>query len=182
MNLDSLFFFGIRYDRLSIDNYLKILEWRNKNFVRKNFIDSKLISYENHAIWFNSLHNLKDYIYIVSQNNEEFGVFSIRNIDLVNKIGESGSYLSCEKFINTGLAARAGYGLAYIAFDILNLKGLYCRVLKSNKNALNFNIQQGFDIIEDCENYFKLQVSKEKFYNNKINARIIKFLVNNNNI
>lgn len=179
MKYDNLSIFGLNFEKVNKDNFRQILIWRNNDFVRNNMLFKDIITIEMHEKWFYNLDQKRNFYYIVSLDQKPFGVFSISNINYDDKLGETGSYLVSQEFQNTGLAIKAGYGLAEIAFNYLLLENLYCRVLKDNNNALKLNLNQGFKIKSEQNQYFRLELSKSDYYNNKTNRRILTYLNNN---
>lgn len=158
--------FGLKFERVTELNYLRILKWRNRKHVRENMNFSNIISRDQHNQWFRSLSQEKDFYFIVSENDNPFGVFNIKNVDWKLKSGETGSYIFKNSFLNSIYGALSGFGLAHLAFEILLLEKLYCYVKKDNKMALNYNLKQGFELNKSFQDkdLVELHTTRDKFF------------------
>jgi UDP-4-amino-4,6-dideoxy-N-acetyl-beta-L-altrosamine N-acetyltransferase len=128
---------------LSHDHLDLVLTWRNRDDVRKNMYNNTIISEKEHRSWFDKIidDNTKQY-FVYELDGKLCGVIGFVDI---NTKSESASWA-----FYSGDSALRGIGslmeiaaLGY-AFDVLNLKKLYCEVLEFNDAVIKFHKKHGF--------------------------------------
>ena len=144
-----------------------ILELRNKEYVRKNMINSEPISLENHILFIESLKENKNKTYFaIFFDNQLIGSLNItKNEELI-----WGLYFKEEA--NPIIKSCVTYIFLDFIFSKFN-EDINSFVKRKNIQALNFNKNFGFEIFKDDEEYFYLKLSKE-LWKEKKNSNIIK--------
>ena len=147
------------YIHLSEEENIKLLEIRNKEFIREVSLNTKEISLSEHMIFVNSLkeNSSKKYfaVFIEGQiigglnifdieKQIKWGMFFDENCDLVSKS------ISPIFLIN------------YI-FETLKKDELSCEIKKENLNAISFNKNMGFVNLKEDDKIITMKTSKEDF-------------------
>jgi UDP-4-amino-4,6-dideoxy-N-acetyl-beta-L-altrosamine N-acetyltransferase len=123
----------------------KILMWRNSDQIRHFMYQDKIITEEEHARWFLSLHNnTKIKYWVMHVNGIPAGLINIANIDAVNKSCEWAFYIGEIWAQKLGLGRIAEYELLNYVFFKLDFLKLKCAVLEFNKAVLNMHKSFGF--------------------------------------
>jgi RimJ/RimL family protein N-acetyltransferase len=167
--------FGITFKPLSEVNLEMVRIWRNSDDVRLFMQYQEIITPEQQKVWFKKINNVNNYYFVVYDGNEPFGLFNIKDIDYISKIGETGSFLRNRSYWGSDLAGRASLGLGYFAFEIIKLDSLFCHILKSNNPVIKFNKHQGFIIDEEFSNDYVVKMICSKFDFNRKTSKFMKY-------
>ena len=116
-----------------------VLEWRNKDRIRKVSKNNNIITYEEHNNWIKRV-DLK-YLFLFKCRDKLIGIGQI------NKVDHSSAYWSC--YIGAddaipGSGAILNLSIIKIAFEKFKMEYLYGEVLSNNPDALNMQIRLGF--------------------------------------
>lgn len=142
----------------------KIVKWRNKDFVRRNFIYQKPFTEEGHMAWFREqvepgrvaqfiicLKEEKAGPYGAFQESvkgREIGSVYLRDIDREAGTAEYGVFIGEEEALGRGYGtAAAKLALAY-GFETLHLQKIFLRLLEDNGGAKKSYEKAGFRVIE----------------------------------
>ena len=157
------------YSNLTKQESFDVLEIRNLDYIRKNMITNKIISYENHIKWCESLKtNLEKKYFAVFCNNEILGSCSWTNEEMGFIWG-----IFFKDGVNPIISSASAFLFLENCFKIDNIQNLNSLVKKENIIALNFNKNFGFELHKEDEEYFYLKLEKENWENIK-NNRLIK--------
>lgn len=131
----------------SLDEVKKIREIRNEVKIRKNMINSKIISYKDHLKWCYEISNSKiNFFYIIRYKNQIIGGLGLKNYNDKLKLAEWSFYV-CPKKNFIGLGATLEFKAIDYLFEKFELKKLYCYVLGHNLDVIKLHIKFGFDQI-----------------------------------
>ncbi len=123
----------------------QVRAWRNDDFVRKNMLNTHIISESEHKEFLGKLQNsISDKYYIALYEGEPFGVLNM-HVDIDRKRLEFGYYLSDIKYVDGGFGVILEYVLLNHAFDCLKLETVFCRTLSTNKKVVALHKRFGFD-------------------------------------
>ena len=148
---------------MTVEDTEKIVEWRNKDFVRKNFIYQELFTKEGHLKW------IKDQVdtgrvvqfIICLSDNSEIGSVYFRDIDREAGCAEYGIFIGEEDAIGCGYGTEtAKKALAY-AFTTLGLERVFLRFLADNIGARKSYSHAGFRMTNQKETVKTLQGERE---------------------
>lgn len=144
---------------MTIADTSKIVAWRNKDFVRKNFIYQKLFTEEGHLSWIRNQvepGHVVQFIICVD-DGREIGSVYFRDIDRGNKTAEYGIFIGEEWAVGHGYGSQtAGLALQY-AFDTMGLDRVFLRFLEDNIGARKSYEHAGFCLMEDRQEKVSLQ-------------------------
>lgn len=123
----------------------KVREWRNQEFVRKNMIDSSIISEKQHEQYLYNLEsNNNQKVFIAMIDEEPIAIMTFK-YDKEEKVVVSGSYLVDEEYLGKGLGVLLGYvRLEYIFSQITDTR---MRTVVMETNKKNLQLQKDFGCI-----------------------------------
>jgi UDP-4-amino-4,6-dideoxy-N-acetyl-beta-L-altrosamine N-acetyltransferase len=131
--------------RMTRDDLLQVLKWRNRPEVRAAMYSHHIITPEEHFKWYAQIEKSdKDQYFIFENNNNKHGVVYFNQIDNISKTAFWGFY--------TGNKAPkgSGYRMEFLAlqhaFEKLNLHKLNCEVLAFNKLVIEMHKKVGFKV------------------------------------
>lgn len=126
------------------DDLELILRWRNSDRIRINMYNDRIISWEEHFAWFNSLKNRADSIYKVYEHNgNPTGLVYFTDIDKKNGLCFWGFYIGRET-VERGSGAIMGFlGLEY-AFEVMNIRKICGESFVFNQSSIRFHYKLGF--------------------------------------
>lgn len=124
-----------------------IVSWRNKEFVRKNFIFQKPFTIEGHLSWFKDMIQTgKAVQFIIMENTlqKEIGSVYFRDISMEHHKAEYGIFIGEEDALGCGYGTEAAKLAIKYGFDELKLHKIFLRVLEENKKAIKSYENAGF--------------------------------------
>ena len=129
-----------------------IVNWRNKDFVRNNFIDRALFTHEGHLNWIKTMVDTKkvvQFIIVKKDDDKDIGSVYLRDIDYDAKTAEYGIFIGDEAALNKGFGSESAKLILKCAKEELKLNKVFLRLYKDNEKALNSYKNAGFKIIEN---------------------------------
>ncbi len=137
---------------ITYDDTLDIVQWRNEDFVRKNFIYQKPFTPETHRHWMKTMvetGRTVQFIIWERSSNRKIGSVYLRDIDSSNKKAEFGIFIGEADCLGKGYGKAATCLITSYAFSQLNLNKIYLRLLAHNKRAYQCYKNAGF-VQEGC--------------------------------
>lgn len=118
--------------------------WRNHVEVRKWMYQYHKISRKEHHEFLGKLKaDNRNLYWLLKQDGEQVGVFSLNKIDLRNKNAYLGIYANPLLKID-GAGALLIQAIKYLAFKVMRLHSLKLEVLETNKKVISFYQRSGF--------------------------------------
>lgn len=130
-----------------------VLEWRNSDAVRTCMLSQKIISYEEHMLYLESLWHIKGKLcYLVQKQNRGIGVIEFCNIEQERaEIALSKNpHLKGIGNLLMGLIER-------VACEKLHLEVLHLEVLERNKRALHLYEKWGYSVTSNQEHLIHME-------------------------
>lgn len=124
-----------------------IIRWRNKESVRKNFLDQRPFTVQGHTNWLNNMVNTgKVAQFIIYDKAEHLPVGSafLRDIDYIDKKAEYGIFIGEDTARGKGIGTDAAKAIVQYGFSRLKLHKIFLRVLSENKGAIKSYQKAGF--------------------------------------
>lgn len=128
----------------------KIVAWRNRDFVRKNFIYQKLFTREGHEAW------LREQVesghvaqFIICVAEKEIGSVYLRDIDREKGEAEYGIFIGESEALGRGYGTQAAKLMLNYGFETLGLQKIFLRLLEDNAKALGSYRKAGFKLLEN---------------------------------
>lgn len=157
----------------------KIVVWRNKDFVRGNFIYQKLFTVEGHMAWLREQvepGHVAQFIICVENagrnggdssqgadgtcaegDDREIGSVYLRDIDREKKTAEYGVFIGEEDALGHGYGVQAAKLMLEYGFENLHLEKIFLRVLEDNAGARKSYEKAGFQRIENKQQSVELE-------------------------
>jgi len=147
----KFFKYGIILERLRKEDIELVRQWRNSDPVRLNMNYQDIITPEQQQQWFNSINNLQFNYLMIHYQGEKIGLLNDKNIDWELRTSESGIFLGRTEFYNTFVPYLVSVAGIESTFYLLGWKKQYATILRSNVNAIRFNLQLGYHLCEGEE-------------------------------
>lgn len=137
----------------------KIIGWRNKDFVRKNFIYQELFTEESHLKWVREqveTGHVVQFIICLS-DGREIGSVYFRDIDRKAGTAEYGIFIGEEDAVGCGYGTETAKRALDYAFTTINLKRVFLRFFADNIGARKSYSHAGFRMMKREETVKTLQ-------------------------
>lgn len=149
-----------------------IIKWRNRDFVRRNFIYQKPFTREGHEGWIRTMIDTGravQFIICAKPGGEPVGSVYLRDIDRTHRKAEYGIFIGEENALGKGYGTEAAKLMIRYAFCQEGLHKLMLRVLADNGQARRSYEKAGF-VEEAC---LKEEVFLEGAYRDVIFMAVI---------
>ena len=126
-----------------------IVCWRNKDFVKNNFLYRGEFTAEIHNNWLETKVKTGDVIQFVielvsEENNTPVGSVYLRDIDYENSCAEFGIFIGDEKALGKGIGTETTKLILDFAHNQLELHRVFLRLLADNISAYKTYRKAGF--------------------------------------
>ena len=119
--------------------------WMQDKTLRSSFLLKKIITRENHKLWFNSIkEDSSQFIKAINFNGLHCGNCGLKNIDKQNRKAELWIYIGDNNFHGKGIAQEAVLKLVKLAINELLIHKIYLHVADSNERAIHLYKKCGF--------------------------------------
>lgn len=138
---------NIELRSITADDTEDIIRWRNKESVRKNFLDQRLFTVEGHTNWLNTMvktGKVEQFIIWDKEENKPVGSVFLRDIDHENKKAEYGIFIGEDSARGKGIGTKAAKAIVQYGFNELHLHKIFLRVLADNVRAVKSYKKAGF--------------------------------------
>lgn len=154
----------IKFRKLLYKDIEQVMKWRNNSKIRQQFLDNRVIEYEEQERWFNSLNLDKDYYFILEVYDKPIGLFYLNNFNSLDESAEPNGFVGDVSFLNAPEIGKALLGFFDFAFNKLNVEILKGKILKSNISFINIHKTIGAEILEGKDKSLcYTTLSKKKF-------------------
>lgn len=147
---------------------MKVLNWRNQDFVRLKMVNQDVISKENHLNYMKKIFGREDNkIFVGFINGEVFGIVTCK-VEDVNI--DYGYYLVNEELIGMGFGMLMEYFSINYVFDKFDINKIKIKVLDNNKKVISLHEKFGFEISGDLnidERNFVIMTLSRDVWNEK---------------
>lgn len=156
-NTQKVVFRPMREEDLS-----QVIEWRMQPDITKYMNTDPKLTLEGQIKWFyKKKENPDNYLFIIEVDDLPVGVFTILDLDRVNKRCSSGLYIAKKEKRSLALAMRIEYNIYDFVFNTLKLNKTYAEIFSENKGIIRLKQMCGSEI----EGVLKQHVYKqEKFH------------------
>ena len=137
----------------------KIVTWRNRDFVRKNFIYQELFTEDGHRAWLREQvepGHVVQFIICV-EGLGEIGSVYLRDIDRGRKTAEYGVFIGEEQALGCGYGTQAARLALNYGFGTLGLERIFLRFLENNPRAGRSYEKAGFRRIDNRRETVELE-------------------------
>lgn len=155
--------YGICLKHITLDDIELIREKRNSEYISSRMIFREKITAEQQLIWFNSINNFHNFYYLIYFEGRPIGLINDKNIDWSDRTSEAGLFIWKKQYYKTIVPSLAALCLLEMGFEVLSWNKTYIKVLKSNKEAIAFNKQVGFDIVNSTNEVCLMELSRKSY-------------------
>ena len=160
-----------KFTLLSLEENQNLLEIRNSDYVRFHMENSNKIEYKDHLQFIEKLKNSSSIYFSVILDSQIIGAVYVNQINGNNYLG-----LYFKEEINPLISSISTF--LFLDYIFLNIyQNLQSFVKKENSMAFSFNKNFGFELYKEDENYFYLELEKQKWENRK-NSKLLKPIKN----
>lgn len=138
---------------MTVEDTEKIVKWRNKDFVRKNFIYQEPFTEEGHLKWIRDQvepGHVVQFIICLS-DGREIGSVYFRDIDQKTGTAEYGIFIGEKDAIGCGYGTETARCALRYAFITLTLNRVFLRFLADNIGARKSYAHAGFRMMKKKE-------------------------------
>lgn len=149
---------------MEITDTEKIVSWRNREWVRRNFIYQDLFTAEGHMQWIRTQvepGHVVQFIICTKQDDRPIGSVYFRDINREEGTAEYGIFIGEEDAIGCGYGTAAAREALDYAFMKLHLRRVFLRFLADNIGAQKSYEHAGFRLIDRTESVMTLQGERE---------------------
>ncbi|MCR4435057.1 MAG: UDP-4-amino-4,6-dideoxy-N-acetyl-beta-L-altrosamine N-acetyltransferase [Clostridiales bacterium] len=125
-----------------------ILAWRNQKDIIDSLFCHKGITLKEHREWYEKYlrsGNRIEFIIIVKNSGRKIGTVGLSNIDYRNQKAEYGIFLGEKAERGKGYGKEASCALISYGFNELNLRRIYLKVFRDNRQAVKLYKNLGFN-------------------------------------
>ncbi len=144
--------YGVTLKRITEEDIELLRQWRNSEQVRRRMEYREHITPEMQKQWFKSINNYNNFYYLIIYKGEKIGVINEKNIDRDKGTAEAGLFIANEKYYKSYIPLLASLILIETNFYLLGAKISYIRVLRDNKEGIQYNKSLGYKLCEGQEN------------------------------
>lgn len=157
--------YGITLERLREEDIELVRHWRNSDPVRMNMNYQEIISPEKQHEWFNSINNVNFHYVIIHYRGEKIGLLNDKNIDWENLTSETGIFIGRPEFYHTFVPNLVSIAGIETLFYFIGWKKQYAHILRTNTNAVKYNLQLGYQLCEGQEgiDHQRYELTRESF-------------------
>lgn len=159
------------YLLLTNDENKELIKLRNSDEIRQVSLTQNIITLDEHLLWLNKLKNDKTKQYFaVIYNDNVLGGVNVFDIDLQVKWGVFFSN-------KTPLMIKSIIPICFMdyIFNTLRCEKLYAEIKKLNINAISYNKNLGFEVVQD-KNIVTMELNKSRYLKAK-DGMILKRIV-----
>lgn len=157
--------YGIVLERLREEDIELVRQWRNSDPVRLNMKYQDMITPEQQHQWFISVNNLQNNYLLIHYQGVKIGLLNDKNVDWDSRSSESGIFLGRTEFYSTIVPYLVSVAGIETTFYFLGWKRQYAHIMRSNSNAINFNLCLGYQLCEGQQGveYQQYELTRESF-------------------
>lgn len=156
--------YGISLVRLKKEHIELVRQKRNLAYIQDKMLYKKKINWFQQRRWFKQINNPNNLYLLIEYNNQFIGLINGKDIDFEKRTCEGGIFIWEKKYWETYIPVAASIILNDFNFFMANFKINYAKVLKSNRNAVQYNLIQGYRIVEEDPNgVVMMSLNKEDY-------------------
>ena len=143
----------VRLRQMTVEDTEKIVAWRNKEFVRRNFIYQELFTKEGHLTWIREQVETGHVVQFVIclSDGRQIGSVYLRDIDREAGTAEYGIFIGEEDALGRGYGTEAAKQALSYGFTELKLRKIFLRFLADNIGAEKSYENAGFRLTDRRE-------------------------------
>lgn len=156
--------YGITLVRLKKEHIEMVRQKRNLTYIQDKMLYQKKISWRQQRRWFNQINNKNNFYFLIQYDNKFIGLINGKDIDFDKRTCEGGIFIWEKEYWQTYVPVAASLILNDYNFLMADFKANYAKVLKTNKNAIHYNLNQGYLELQELENdMLWMELTKENY-------------------
>ncbi len=161
----KFFKYGITLERLKEKDIELVRQWRNSDPVRMNMNYREIITPKMQRDWFQSINNVNFHYVMIHYQGEKIGLLNDKNIDWEARTSETGIFIGRPEFFHTFVPYLVSVAGIETLFYFTGWKKQYAHILRSNTNAINYNLHLGYQLCEGQEGieHQRYEITLESF-------------------
>jgi len=137
---------------------------RNLEYIQEKMIYKKKISKWKQRRWFRSINNIYNYYFLIQYEGRFIGLVNGKDADFENRTMEGGIFLWEKEYWNTHIPVIASIVMNDCSFFITNFKLITAKIVTNNHHALKFNLNIGYQKIEEKNGFVVMHLTKENYF------------------
>lgn len=137
--------------KMEVSDTDSIVEWRNKDRVRRNFIYQQPFTVEGHLNWIATqieTGHVVQFMICEKASGRAVGSVYLRDIDKEKGCAEYGIFIGEDDAVGMGYGTEAARLALSYAFDVLGLGRVFLRVFEDNAGARKSYEKAGFRLMD----------------------------------
>jgi RimJ/RimL family protein N-acetyltransferase len=139
------------------------LAWRNRHDVRRWFVFSDKLTWDQHLAWFTKYAERDDdFLFVIEETRtlqRPVGQISLYKVDWAAGSAEYGRILIGDpEAQGLGLAREATQLVLGVAFEAWGLRRVYLEVFKANERAIGVYQANGFRVVAETETMLRMEI------------------------
>jgi RimJ/RimL family protein N-acetyltransferase len=161
----KFFKYGIILERLREEDIEMVRQWRNSDAVRLSMNFREIITPEQQKKWFDSINNTRFHYVVIHYAGEKIGLLNDKDIDWEARTSETGIFIGRPEFFHTYVPYLVSVAGIETLFNFFGWKKQFARVMRSNTNAIKYNLELGYRLCEGQEgkDHQLYELTKESF-------------------
>ena len=157
--------YGIKLSRLQKHQIEMVRNWRNAPEIRDYMEYRRHITPQMQERWFQSLHPLKDFYFVIEYHRQPVGLIHNSEIDWSAKTGNAGLFIWEKQMLGSFVPVLASLCMVDFFFRVCALQTLFAKVMAANKVAVAYNEKLGFRKAEDAagKDFVKYALEKKNY-------------------
>jgi len=156
--------YGITLVRLKKEHIEMLRQKRNLEYIQEKMIYKKKISKWKQRRWFRSINNIYNYYFLIQYEGRFIGLVNGKDADFENRTMEGGIFLWEKEYWNTHIPVIASIVMNDCSFFITNFKLITAKIVTNNHHALKFNLNIGYQKIEEKNGFVVMHLTKENYF------------------
>ncbi len=153
--------YGVALERMTEQHLEMVRQWRTSPEIARFMVHQDPITPEMQRSWFASRDANRDLHFIIWHCGVPCGLSDIKAIDWTAKTFVGGLFMT-PAYWATDVPLRVTFCASDFAYFHLELEASYCKVLKTNKRALRYNLSLGYQILHDDETGLAVEMRLER--------------------
>lgn len=135
---------------ITIEDTDLMVKWRNRDFVKRNYINQSEFTREGHLKWMETRVQTGQVIqFIILENDRPIGSVNMKDVDYEKGTAEYGIFIGERDALGKGYGSETAKQVVRLAKEKYHLKKLFLRLYEDNIPAYRSYLSAGFKTIED---------------------------------
>lgn len=135
---------------ITIEDTDLMVKWRNRDFVKRNYINQSEFTREGHLKWMETRVQTGQVIqFIILENDRPIGSVNMKDVDYEKGTAEYGIFIGEKDALGKGYGSETAKQVVRLAKEKYHLKKLFLRLYEDNIPAYRSYLSAGFKKIED---------------------------------